>query len=71
MGGYAKYISRECAGPEFFFGREGLRDNFVFREGGGGAGLHGLFLVILPRELIRYHNAEGRKSRSLCNPSSR
>lgn len=40
----------------FFFCREGLRDNFVFREWG----VYGLFLVILPREIIRYHDTEGR-----------
>lgn len=48
------------------FCRKGQRDNFVFREWG----VYGLFLVILPREIIRYHDTEGRGSRCPTSPPS-
>lgn len=48
------------------FCRKDQRDNFVFREWG----VYGLFLVILPREIIRYHDTEGRGSRCPTSPPS-
>lgn len=48
------------------FCRKGLGDNFVFREWG----VYGLFLVILSREIIRYHDTEGRGSRCPTSPPS-
>lgn len=48
------------------FCRKGQRDNFVFREWG----VYGLFLVILPRDIIRYHDTEGRGSRCPTSPPS-